>query len=303
MSDSILNNVWLSIIIMWVNFIALLAILIYHTYQLCHVQKDLKGSPIKVFGIISFKHLSFMVIIISFIPSLSMTIIYTPQQSFPDAICRISTPMFIVCFAVSKLALHLFVTVRSQVARLTTNRLYTIGLILILSDVLFIIYVLSGIPTIMSAQKDVLCEVIEVSLSVYLWFAINDFVIGTYCLLAFILPLKKYVWLEQQSPAFDSELQHLANRIMIFSGIALVSTMVFIVASSILSDPGLFVVIDATINALCAVLQFKHCKSVPCMCVPSLQVKSSQELKSSVSQMDQQSTTSTNKVAVIIHDE
>eukprot|EP01083_Nonionella_stella_P176887 620216_1 len=250
MSDSILNNVWLSIIIMWVNFIALLAILIYHTYQLCHVQKDLKGSPIKVFGIISFKHLSFMVIIPAIIPSLSMTII------------------------------HLFVTVRSQVARLTTNRLYTIGLILILSDVLFIIYVLSGIPTIMSTQKDVLCEVIDVSLSVYLWFAINDFVIGTYCLLAFILPLKKYVWLEQQSPAFDSELQHLANRIMIFSGIALVSTMVFIVASSILSDPGLFVVIDATVNALCAVLQFKHCKSVPCMCVPSLQVKSSQELKS-----------------------
>eukprot|EP01083_Nonionella_stella_P187388 688421_1 len=197
-SDWIWTNVSVRIIITWINLITLFAILGYHAYRLCHIQKDLKGSPIKIFKIISFKHLSFIVIIAAIIPSLEQAIMYTPQQPLPDAICRLTTHLGILCLAISKLALHLFVAVRSQVARTTTNRWYTIGLILILSDVLYIVYLVSGIPTIVSIQSGVLCQVIDISLTIYVWFAMNDMVIGIYCLLAFILPLRKYVWLEKQ---------------------------------------------------------------------------------------------------------
>eukprot|EP01083_Nonionella_stella_P312702 1119407_1 len=295
--ETIWTNVSFRIIMTWVNFLTLLTILTYHAYRLCHLQKDLTGSPIKIFKIISFKHLSFIVIISAIIPVLEQAIMYTPQQPIPHAICRLTTQLGIVCLAISKLALHLFVAVRSQVATRTTNKLYTIGLLLILSDVLYIIYVVSGIPTILSVQNGVLCQVIDISLPVYIWFAMNDFVIGMYCLLAFILPLRKYVWLEKQDTSpntSDPELQRLAHRIMIFSGIALVSTMAFVVISSILQLPAVFMMIDSTINAFCVMLQFKHSERTirfPCsdVCVSSSQTLTLRSLSS------------TNKVTVIIH--
>eukprot|EP01084_Bolivina_argentea_P067695 123231_1 len=229
MSDKIWTNASFRIIVPWIIVIALLTILTYHSYRLCHCQKGLnsKGSPIKIFGVLSFQHLSFIVIIPLIIPAVSQAIMYTQQQPLLDATCRFATRMGIICVSISKLSVHLFVTVRSQVAHSTTNRLYTIGLVLTLSDVLHIIYVLSGIPTIISLADGALCES-DVSLSVYIWFALNDFVIGMYCLLAFILPLRKYVWLEKQDTSpntSDPELQRLAHRIMIFSGIALVSNI------------------------------------------------------------------------------
>eukprot|EP01084_Bolivina_argentea_P067694 123230_1 len=306
----------------WVNFLTLLTILTYHAYRLCHLQKDLTGSPIKIFKIISFKHLSFIVIISAIIPVLEQAIMYTPQQPIPDAICRLTTQLGIVCLAISKLALHLFVAVRSQVATRTTNKLYTIGLLLILSDVLYIIYVVSGIPTILSVQNGVLCQVIDISLPVYIWFAMNDFVIGMYCLLAFVLPLRKYVWLEHQekmenrtngdnggSPtpnASDSELQELTTRIMIFSGIALISTIAVSVISSVVNASGAVLFpIDATVNALCVVLQFKnyerkHCLSCFGLFAPPPTLKS----MSSVSQISRLEVPAspTNKVSIIIHE-
>eukprot|EP01083_Nonionella_stella_P026622 73324_1 len=302
MSDMIWTNVSFRVAITWFNLISLLTILTYHAYRLC--QKDLEGSPIKIFGFLSFKHLSFIVIIAALIPTLAQTIMYTPQQPLSDTVCGIASQMGIVCLAVSKLALHLFVAVRSQVAHTKTNRLYTIGLILTLTDVLFVIYVSSGIPTIISTQNGVVCELIDVSFLVYIWFGINDFVIGMYCLLAFIFPLKKYLLLERQdvtptaSPnTIDSELRHLVNRIMIFSGIALVSTMAFTVISSIVRPSGaVLMMIDATINSLCVVLQFKHSCEI---CVSYHVSQTVQSL--SVSQMDA-SMASMNTVTVIIHE-
>eukprot|EP00483_Globobulimina_turgida_P001937 UN01939 len=185
--------------------------------------------------------------------------------------CQFTAIFGITCLSFAKLSLHLFVAVRSQIVRNETSSIwFKIGLVMIMSDVLYILYILSGIPIIISAQNEVLCALTEVSLSVYIWFAMNDFVIGCYCLFAFIVPLRKYVLLEGDGEEYtvtkdaeiqktnnNSELKTLITRIMIYSSIALVSTMITTVVSSIVHESaGPLFGIDSVINAVCVIFQF-----------------------------------------------
>eukprot|EP01083_Nonionella_stella_P074026 200586_1 len=315
-SDTIWYNVLFRTTTTSAILIALFAVLAYHSYR-CYV-KDIEGSPIKILQFISFKHLSFIVIIAAIVPVLEQTIMFIPQHSLPHSLCRFTIQLGMVGVATAKLALHLFVAVRSQIASGTTDIWYTMGLFLVWSDIFFIIYVVSGIPTITAEQDGPLCHVIYIPLHVYIWFAMNDFVIGTYCLLAFIVPLKKYIWLEAQqdnlpdvrknaSPEArpkhsSSELHDLAKRIMTFSGIALVSTMTVTVMASIVPKSGAVLFpLDSLINAICVVLQFKGHRI---MCVPCSSVSvSSQKVKSS-SSISHPATPmpSDNKITMIIHE-
>eukprot|EP01084_Bolivina_argentea_P197501 338456_1 len=182
-SDTIWYNVLFRTTTTSAILIALFAVLAYHSYR-CYV-KDIEGSPIKILQFISFKHLSFIVIIAAIVPVLEQTIMFIPQHSLPHSLCRFTIQLGMVGVATAKLALHLFVAVRSQIASGTTDIWYTMGLFLVWSDIFFIIYVVSGIPTITAEQDGPLCHVIYIPLHVYIWFAMNDFVIGTYCLFAF----------------------------------------------------------------------------------------------------------------------
>eukprot|EP01083_Nonionella_stella_P074025 200582_1 len=320
------NNVFFHFCIKCVILVALLSLLAYHTYR-CYMQKDLKGSPIKILKNISFKHLSFIVIIAAIIPVFEQTTMFILHfyQLLPHGQCRFTIQFGIIGLAIAKLALHLFVAVRSQITNTTTNIWYTLGLLLTWSDLLLIIYVISGIPTIEATPNGVLCNVINVSLSVYIWFAMNDFVIGIYYLLSFLLPLRKYIWLEaqQENPttlqvktndtrtaqsAANTPLQDLAKRIMIFSGIALVSTMTFtVIAAMIQASGALLFPIDSLVNAVCVVLQFKHERTMQWPCSRTFRSLHSLKSISSNSRADSPTASnatplpSTNNVTMIIH--
>ena len=136
---------------------------------------------------------------------------------------------------------------RSQVAEGNLRSIwFKIGLILILSDVLYLIYSVSGIPIFDSVHHDASCKIIHVTLSLYIWFAMNDFVIGLYCLFAFILPLRKYIKLANKSNSMhidvnnnkinDPNLRSIATRIMVYSSIALISTMTVTVITAVIKE-------------------------------------------------------------------
>eukprot|EP01083_Nonionella_stella_P142963 443367_1 len=267
MPPTLWTNFYFRVSVLWINLLILLSILTYHSYRLCYLQKG-QGGKLMLLKCISFKHISFVVIICAILPALQQAIEYTPQQYLSDETCRFTVIFGMVCLASSKFALHLFVTMRSQIACNTTNIWYKLGLIMTLSDVLWIVYILSGIPTITAVQKSVLCTMGDCPLHVYIWFAMNDFVIGIYCVLAFIMPLRKYVWLEEsemdnsntdikQVQTQHAELRSLAIRIMLYSSVALVSTMIITAIASVVSESsGVLFAIDSTINALCVTLQF-----------------------------------------------
>eukprot|EP01083_Nonionella_stella_P033010 90370_1 len=284
MSATLYTNAFFRITVSWINLFALLCILAYHSYRLCYVQRDRKGSSLRLLKCISFKHLSFVVIISSILPALLQCIVYTPQLSLSDFTCGFVVKFGMVCLAFSKFSLHLFVTMRSQVATATTNLWYKLGVLMSISDLLWIVYILSGIPNIKAEQASVLCKATSVPLYLYIWFAMNDFVIGLYCLLAFVLPLRKYVWLEQQQKQQKStDLRCITLRIMVYSSIALFSTMMFtVIASAVNESGGVMFAIDSTINALCVVFQFAGKEGdkehVPCNCPSRTRVTSMSEM-------------------------
>eukprot|EP01083_Nonionella_stella_P033009 90369_1 len=284
MSTTLWTDHYFRIAVSWINLFALLCILTYHSYRLCYLQRAREGSSLRLLKCISFRHLSFMVIISSILPTLLQSILYTPQLTLSNATCGFSIKFGMVCLAFSKLSLHLFVTMRSQVATTTTNIWYKLGVFLSISDLLWIIYIVSGIPTIKAEQTNVLCYATNVPLRIYIWFAMNDFVIGLYCLLAFVLPLRKYVWLEQQQKQQKStDLRCITLRIMVYSSIALFSTMMFtVIASAVNESGGVMFAIDSTINALCVVFQFAGKEGdkehVPCNCPSRTRVTSMSEM-------------------------
>ena len=87
-----------------------------------------------------------------------------------------------------KLALHLFVAMRSQLARITQQSVW-----------LHIVFALSfSDPCLILAacrQHGVCLQ--QVSMTIYIWMAINDFVIGIFCSVIFALPLLKLMKVEK----------------------------------------------------------------------------------------------------------
>eukprot|EP01083_Nonionella_stella_P033008 90368_1 len=108
MSATLYTNAFFRITVSWINLFALLCILAYHSYRLCYVQRDRKGSSLRLLKCISFKHLSFVVIISSILPALLQCIVYTPQLSLSDFTCGFVVKFGMVCLAFSKFSLYVF---------------------------------------------------------------------------------------------------------------------------------------------------------------------------------------------------
>ena len=133
---------------------------------------------------------------------------------------------------------------RAQIHRQEIRSIWlNIGLALIISDLLLIIVVAADLANIKTrVNRDLLC-IPKGPKWIYIWYAFNDFVIGVYCLLAFILPLINYIKLEndmnsssnQQSTNFNdihietskhsTTVTTIAKKIIIYNSIALICTM------------------------------------------------------------------------------
>ena len=108
-----------------------------------------------------------------------------------------------------------------------------------MTDAIFMAYPLSGIPNITAIWNENGGCVTGSDISMYVWFAASDFIIGGYCLFAFIFPLRKQIKLEQKSisesePGSESgTFSTIAKRITLWSTIMLISTMICTITAAI----------------------------------------------------------------------
>ena len=79
--------------------------------------------------------------------------------------------------------------------------------------------------------------------SIFIWFGASDFIIGGYCLFAFILPFRHYIKLEKeqqgqgiQTNNYRESLSSIARRIVIFSSIMIVTTKICTISAAIFPD-------------------------------------------------------------------
>ena len=108
-----------------------------------------------------------------------------------------------------------------------------------MTDGLLIFYPLSGIPNVDGVYTDNIDFCISsYDKSIVIWFGASDFIIGGYCLFAFILPFRKYTKLEQQISQINIDRESLsltARRITVYSTIMIVTTMICTIVVAIFS--------------------------------------------------------------------
>ena len=103
----------------------------------------------------------------------------------------------------------------------------------------------------------------------------NDFVIGFYSFCAFIIPLRKFIKIEE-TESKDSTITDIAKRVTIYSSIAILSTIMIIITTFIFTETAtLLYTLDSVINTFCVIQQFssdghslsnKFCKYIYCIC-------------------------------------
>ena len=133
---------------------------------------------------------------------------------------------------------------RAQIHRNEIRSIWlNIGLLLIISDLLLIISIASDVAYIEATVTEDLICIGNGPTWIYIWYGINDLIIGIYCLLAFILPLMNYVKLENElnlsnrslnfndiqigTKKIASSVKSIVQKIIIYNSIALISTMIF----------------------------------------------------------------------------
>merc|ERR1712228_770537 len=99
----------------------------------------------------------------------------------------------------------------------------------------------------------------HVSMTVYVWLAINDFVIGLFCLGVFVVPLVILMRVEEGSITVrDTSFRDLTIKIVFWTVIAIASTMattgiMFVFSHSM----DALIRIDSVINSVCVVMTYQ----------------------------------------------
>ena len=127
---------------------------------------------------------------------------------------------------------------------------------MVASDIFFMFFVIFGAMHFEGIWTGITCIEININPIIFMWLGFSDFVIGTYCLFVFVLPLRKYIKLERTT-SNSNELATIAKKITIFSSLMLITSMMATIISAIASYTASFVyTIDLTVNAVCIVYQF-----------------------------------------------
>ena len=67
-----------------------------------------------------------------------------------------------------------------------------LGLLMVISDGLLLFYIVSGLPDFEFEYTDLgVCDRISSDTSIIIWYGLSDIIIGLYCLLVFVLPLRR----------------------------------------------------------------------------------------------------------------
>ena len=182
----------------------ILGLHVYVNWATRHGEK----SKVRLFKYITVKQSSFAMIVFAILP-VAQTAIATahghPCHSSMDRCCRFSTAYGIAMIAAHQLASYLFLSMRSQLVRPTPQIVWIlIGFVLSLSDFCLIIFILCEFLEIKAYRKNGVC-LEQVSMTIYIWIAINDFVLGIFCLLVFVLPLLTLIKVEEAAMVLDSQ--------------------------------------------------------------------------------------------------
>ena len=221
---------------------------------------------------INLKTTSYMIIIAAItvrLVSLLLSIpgIYRSNHFFNDQACKYFILIQIEISIILKFLTHLFVLLRSRITGHDEKLSiwYILGIFLVMTDALFILYPLSGIPRFSATYNTEKYCVSDADTSIFIWFGASDLIIGLYFLIVFIYPLRKYIKLEQQSQNENAavykermSLSQIATRIMIYSSIMLITTIICTMIAAIYNQSaGIVMPIDGLINLICIVMQFR----------------------------------------------
>ena len=116
---------------------------------------------------------------------------------------------------------------------------------MISNDILFVLYASSPLLTVEAEEHGMVCIVnITLNMTILLiWFGLSDLIINIYCLIVFVLPLRKIIELEKTTSNMSNmsnitpnqnaqfSLNVIIKKIIIFSTIALTSTIIFTLIS------------------------------------------------------------------------
>ena len=195
---------------------------------------------------INIENISYLIIFTSLFPRLFSATLYPiayygPYQFFNDDTCVYFIYTRITESGFNKLFIHLFIILRCQVVANATNRIfYIIGYLFTFSDVLFVVFAYSKFGYVAANYLNGQC-VPDLGLPIYIWWGTSDCIIGLYFLIAFVLPLRKYIAIEQEQytdktkvqRAAQESLSSLCRKIVIFSSIMLITTILCMIISAI----------------------------------------------------------------------
>eukprot|EP01084_Bolivina_argentea_P248025 414888_1 len=267
-----IESIGTEIVIHSILLVIVSIITIFHCIRMYYKSKEPKEPQLQqeTHGFMTFITLtrtSFMVIIPNMLLRISLFVVvlpayYSSNNYLNDGGC---VPYFMFRVAMGTLAkagIHLFVIIRSKIKQTEEKSIwYKISYLMVLSDLLLIIFVMAapreiGIDSTYSDQGRCIADV---HISVYIWFGVSDFVIATYCLIAFIFPLRKYMKITDENRDIINNLSGSPKRIIIYSSIMLISTMLItIITAAVEGTGGLLFGIDHTINVYCVVMQFSN---------------------------------------------
>ena len=100
-----------------------------------------------------------------------------------------------------------------------------------MTDALLLLYPITGHPLVRGVyEQDKGDCIVSIGKSIFIWLGASEFIIGGYCLFAFILPFRHYIKLEREQGAqinnHRESLSSMAKRIVIFSSIMIFTTMI-----------------------------------------------------------------------------
>lgn len=219
-----------------------ITLLVYHQYRVCIKSKENENASANEQGrpAHSMQNIALMILILNFLRPLSYLIIESTNHYIcpwiNDSTCRYVywlIPSMIYTF--NKFFIHLFITLRTRLSRSKAQKWslsLKIAFCLMISDILLILFTpvnilafgkMRYIENICTWTSDISWDSIAF---VNTWTVISDFIISLYCLFVFILPLRKLVSFEKDQKAQNSNIQKMVLRVMIYSSIMLLTTMV-----------------------------------------------------------------------------
>ena len=214
----------------------------------------------------------------SFINISTRIVNYSIYQFLSDDTCTYILHFDITLSVICHFGIHFFVVLRSRltVTDVTpgTNKYYKLGMLLISTDLGLMVYPWFKY-TLDTTYKHGVCLIVHTKESLIIWTLISDVFIGIYCLLIFVIPLKKHLEWENkmnttqrkattehsmtviidmnivasksksipaqktQTPTpiqtQDFSLSKLVHKVTIYSTIMIISTIIFMVTAAILN--------------------------------------------------------------------